>query len=176
MQTAIEIERKYLIRMPKAEQLLREQGATVTHMCQTYLLSDAGTHRVRRIESDKGVFYVETLKRRLSGISAEESERHLTKAVYEALLLRADPERKPIEKVRYTVPLADGTHKMEIDVYPFWQETAVLEVELRSEDDTFALPTYIDIIREVSEDRRFKNYALARQIPDEREWKGESCR
>lgn len=173
MQAAFEIERKYLIRMPDTERLARETGASVSRMVQTYLLSDAGTHRVRRIETDAGVTFVETKKERVTALTARESERTLSQAEYGTLLRSADPKRTPIKKVRYTVPLADGVHKMEIDVYPFWRKTAVLEVELCSEDDCFDLPTYIHVIREVSKDRRFKNYALARDIPDESEWEGE---
>lgn len=172
MPTAFEIERKYLIRMPDVARLKGEAGASVARMTQTYLLSETGTHRVRKIEKDGRVFYVETKKHRISDLTAEERERHLTAAEYEALLRLADTERRPIEKTRYTVPLSDGIHYMEIDVYPFWRHTAVLEVELRSEDEQFELPTYIHVIREVSQDRRFKNYALARDIPDESEWEG----
>ncbi len=174
MPTAFEIERKYLIRMPSIAHLCAQSGATRAKMTQTYLVAESGTHRVRRIETDAGVSYVETKKRRVSSLTAEEQERTLTESEYGELLLLADPERKPIEKTRVTVPLADGVHEMEIDVYPFWQDTAVLEVELRSEQDQFELPTYIHVIREVSADRRFKNYALAREVPDESEWKGET--
>ena len=61
------------------------------------------------------------------------------------------------------------SNNLTIDVYPFWQRQAVLEVELPSEDTPLLLPTYIEVIREVSGDRRYKNVSLAREIPAENE-------
>ena len=61
------------------------------------------------------------------------------------------------------------SNNLTIDVYPFWQRQAVLEVELPSEDTPLLLPTYIEVIREVSGDRRYKNVSLAREIPAEDE-------
>ena len=44
-----------------------------------------------------------------------------------------------------------------------------MEVELESEDQHYTLPEGITVIREVTSDRRLKNAALARHIPDEAE-------
>ena len=176
MQTAFETERKFLIAMPDPTRLLSEKGASCARFVQTYLVAEKGvTHRVRKITDVHGVRYVETQKRRVSRLTAEESERAVDGSAYEALLMRADPACAPIEKTRYTVPLDDEKgHCMEIDVYPFWKNTAVLEVELGSEDETFELPTYIRIIAEVSDDGRFKNHALAKSVPSESEWQREA--
>ena len=54
---------------------------------------------------------------------------------------------------------------LEVDLYPFWQDRAILEVELASEDETFALPDYLTVITEVTGDRRYKNVQLARSVP-----------
>ena len=44
---------------------------------------------------------------------------------------------------------------------------AELEVELESEDEELQLPDWIEVIREVSADKRYTNSALAKEIPDE---------
>ena len=53
----------------------------------------------------------------------------------------------------------------EIDVYPFWQDRAVMEIELADEAEAVKLPPEIEIIKEVTRDRRYTNAALAREIP-----------
>ena len=94
-----------------------------------------------------------------------EVEREIGQSEYERLLLKADPERKPIEKDRYC--LRSGDYLFEIDVYPFWNEQAILEIELTDESQSFPWPEGIVCIREVTEDRRYTNSALARRIPEE---------
>ena len=84
---------------------------------------------------------------------------------YEALLLDKDPARIAIEKTRYTLPYGD--HLLEIDIYPFWQKQAVLEIELSKEDEDFTLPVEITILREVTADAAYKNAVLAHRIPEE---------
>jgi CYTH domain-containing protein len=81
------------------------------------------------------------------------------------LLGEADALRQPIEKRRYMIPF--GAHLLEIDLYPFWERTAVLEIELSSEEDAVELPDFLTVLREVSAEKAFKNRALALHIPSE---------
>lgn len=164
----LEIERKFLIAMPDEGVLARQDGARCDEILQTYLLSEGGvTARVRARRGTSGIVYTATEKRRLTDLTAIEDEREVTEEEYRALLLRRDGALTPIEKRRYAIPY--GGHTLEIDVYPFWQRQAVLEVELPSEDTPLTLPPFIRVIREVSGDRRYKNVALARSIPAEDE-------
>lgn len=164
-QNGYEIERKYLIRRP-AEAWLEEkcQGSDII---QTYLKTDDTGHsdRVRRREGKNGVVFTHTRKRRISDLRREEQEREINEAEYQALLRRADPERRSIEKRRYV--LAYGGKEFEIDVYPFWLDKAVMEIELTDEEEPVALPPEIEIIRDVTADRRYTNASLARAIPEE---------
>ncbi|MBE6595845.1 MAG: hypothetical protein E7644_08615 [Ruminococcaceae bacterium] len=164
--TALEIERKFLIRMPDVAALQAQPGCRVRRMVQTYLLALPGeTRRVRRVEEEGRVAYIETRKRRVSALTAEETERELTAEAYAALLEEADPTRRAIEKTRYAFPFAG--HTVEVDVYPFWQDRAVLEVELQGEDEALELPDFLPIIKEVTSDKRYKNVNLARELPAE---------
>lgn len=161
----IECERKFLIAYPDKTHLM-QIGAEASEITQTYLLSEKGTTaRVRRrIFRDK-TEYTHTRKTRISALSAREEEREITLTEYEALLLDKDPARIAIEKTRYTLPYGD--HLLEIDIYPFWQKQAVLEIELSEENEVFSLPNEITILREVTEDVAYKNAALARHVPEE---------
>lgn len=164
----MEIERKYLIRMPDIG-MLDGLCAEKWDITQTYLLAAAGaTERVRRIRDGAGERYFHTVKRRISALSCAENEEEITREAYEAFLLRRDSERRAIEKTRWRIPYE--AHLMEIDAYPFWENAAVLEIELTGEDDSAAYPAWVEVLADVTADLRFKNVSLAKQLPDIREY------
>ena len=70
-----------------------------------------------------------------------------------------------VEKTRYVYPYKGK--KMEIDVFPFWNKQAYLEVELENENDAFELPPFVEVIREITGDKAYRNYALSKKIPEE---------
>ncbi|MGM9618322.1 MAG: CYTH domain-containing protein [Oscillospiraceae bacterium] len=159
-----EIERKYLIAMPEEETLAR-LAAERWDIIQVYLKSPPGvTARVRQVTAGETTRYFYTEKRRLSALSADETEREVTALEYMRYFYQADTELRPIRKRRWRVPY--GGHTLEIDVYPFWKTAAVLEVELSEESEAAALPEWIAVLRDVTEDFRFKNVSLARAVPE----------
>ena len=165
MTEPMEIERKFLIYMP--EEALLQRCAVCWDIEQTYLLSPPGVSaRVRRRTGPCEQFFY-TEKERISDRSCVERERELEAQEYETLLQRRDPGRVTLHKRRYVLPW-QGLD-FEIDVYPFWQRIAVLEVELEREEQAFALPPELTVLREVSGDRRLKNAALAGHVPPEEE-------
>ena len=158
-----ETERKYLIAMPE-EALLEQYAAARWELVQVYLRAPLGvTARVRQVTDGAETRYYYTEKRRLSPLSAEESERELTALEYMRMFLQADTELRPIRKRRWRIPY--GGHMLEIDVYPFWDRTAVLEVELGDEEETAELPEWVTVLRDVTDDFRFKNVSMARTVP-----------
>lgn len=162
--TPIETERKFLIRMPEISLLTSIEGVRVRHIEQTYLCREDGKNaRVRRIDEDGKISYVKTLKERISTLSCYEEEYEIDREQYGRALLRADTSRSTIIKTRYCIPYCE--HILEIDVYPFWSDRAILEVELADEDEQFSLPSYISVVKEVSEDKRYKNTNLAKDVP-----------
>jgi len=156
----LEIERKFLIEYPDVERLERLPDCSKIDILQTYLISDDGEDvRVRRWEADGEVLYFKTRKRRVSDLARVELEERLTEADYLRLLQDADPNRRPLRKTRYRLPC--GGHCLEIDVYPFWSDRAIAEVELQDEQETIRLPDWLRVIREVTADPNYKNSALA---------------
>lgn len=159
-----EIERKYLIRMPDPAWLARE--AEGTEITQTYLLSPPGiSERVRKRGRDGSYVYTHTVKQKLSDLRRIEDEEEISAERYEELLQRADPSRRAICKVRWCFSY-EGQF-FELDVFPFWEDRAYLEIELRDESQEVRLPPDIRVIREVTEDIRYTNSALAYAIPYE---------
>lgn len=158
-----EIERKFLIAMPGADFLA---GCERSEIVQTYLLGEENTtERVRLRRRDGRCEYTHTVKRKLNSMRRLEEERVIDEAAYAALLERADPARRPIEKARYCFT-RDGL-LWELDVFPFWDDRAFLELELTDEGQAFTLPPELCLLREVTDDVRYTNAALSLAIPED---------
>ncbi len=158
-----EIERKYLIAMPDAALLAACERSTIT---QTYLAVEGNrTERVRKRIRGEKCEYTHTVKYKLNSMRRLETERTITREEYEKLLQRADPSRRPIEKTRHC--FGHGGLLWELDVFPFWNDRAFLEIELKSEQDRVELPPGIRLIREVTDDPRYTNAALSFRIPED---------
>ena len=74
-------------------------------------------------------------------------------------------KKNKIKKTRYAIPI--DHHIAEIDIYPFWKKQAVMEIELKSEDDSVTLPDFVEVLREVTGDRTYSNNALSKSVPAE---------
>lgn len=162
-----EIERKYLIRYPDEALLKAQPGCEVWEITQVYLTDgeNGQTRRVRRVLCDGRERYYRTFKRRLTALSSEEDEGEITPESYAKYCDERDPKRKPILKTRYRVPY--GGHVLEFDVYPFWRDRAIMEIELESEDEAAAIPDYVRVIRDVTREKAYKNKQLAKRVPME---------
>ncbi len=159
-----EIERKYLIRRPD-EAWLRTLPDR-SEIVQTYLVSqkDGERARVRKRTRDGAAVYTHTVKRRVNDLRAVEREREIDAAEYAGLLELADPKRRTLYKKRYCLPYRGQL--FEIDVYPFWSDRAIMEIELEDEAQPVELPPEIELIEEVSSDRRYSNAALAKWLAE----------
>ncbi|MBQ8087474.1 MAG: hypothetical protein IJ234_03520 [Clostridia bacterium] len=158
-----EIERKYLIAMPNEALLRSRQGCAVWEIEQTYLMAQQGeTRRVRRVSENGENRYYRTFKRPVSALTSEEDEAEIDERAYRAYLKEIDPSLRPILKTRYRIPW--NAKLLEVDLYPFWRDRAILEIELQSETEGVSLPEWLRLIREVTEDHRYKNVSLAREI------------
>ena len=156
-----EIERKFLIEYPDIQWLESFPSCKRVEIIQTYLISPDGEEcRVRQRGADGHYIYFKTSKKTLSGLKRIETERRLSKDEYLRLLMDSDTSCKQIRKTRYC--LTYENQYFEIDVYPFWRDQAILEIELRSEDTPILFPKEINLIKEVTDDPSYKNSALAR--------------
>ena len=164
MNGTYEIEHKYLIRMPDIEMLAGLPGCVRWKIHQTYLSSEKGvTERVRSIDQDGSMSWWHTTKKRISALTSDEAEVGIAREEYDRLLNRADPGRQTIVKTRYRIPFRGQL--LEVDVYPFWKDRAILEVEVSDEKQAVLFPEWLQVIREVTADKRYKNAHLAKNIP-----------
>ena len=166
MKTEIEIERKYVIMMPTEEELAASDSHTSSRITQIYLDAEKGTtHRVRRREWESGTVYYETVKQRIDAISVVETEGEITEERY--LDLAANPARgtRPIVKVRHTFSYLGQL--FEVDIYPEWQKSCILETELSSRTERAQLPDFIKVVREVTGERAYSNHSMSHSFPPE---------
>ena len=162
----IEIERKYIILLPDVDVLRGEEGFTSSVITQIYLDSPAGvTHRVRRREYEGAVSFTETRKTRIDKMSVVEDERDISEEEYLALSAKIRLGTHPVEKTRYT--FLSGGHTVEIDVYPEWKRTCIMETELKDREETVEYPSFIHIVREVTGSFEYSNASMAKCFPRE---------
>ena len=95
----------------------------------------------------------------MSDLKRVEIERRLSQQEYLRLLMDADTTRRQIRKTRYC--LTYENQYFEIDVYPFWDDKAIAEIELSDENAVIAFPDEIRVIKEVTDDEAYKNASLA---------------
>lgn len=155
-----EIERKFLIEFPDLAWLDSLPNCSKVEIVQTYLRSDPDQEiRIRRRGSRESGTYYLTEKRIVGNHTQMRTQRRLTSGEYQMLLMQADPKRRRIEKTRYCL-----THEgqyFEIDVFPCWDDQAIVEIELSSETTPVAFPNELHVLREVTGDPKYRNAAIA---------------
>lgn len=159
----LEIERKYLIEYPDIIWLEQNPNCRKVEIIQTYLKSNSGEEiRLRQRGADGHYIYFQTTKRKISNVRRIEIEQRLSKDEYLTLLMDADTEKHQIRKTRYC--LTYESQYFEIDVYPFWTDKAIAEIELSNENTAITFPEQIKIIKEVTDDDSYRNSALASSL------------
>ena len=158
MAEGLEIERKFLVALPLPDDIdVRHR----LHIIQTYLSDgeNGSQRRVRKIEEEGSVSYTFTEKVFLTDVVRRENEREITAVEYEKLLGQAKKNYAPIDKVR----TGFDYHKQyfELDVYPFSDTQAIMELEMKSAEQVIDFPESIHIIKEVTGMREYSNAALA---------------
>ncbi len=155
-----EIERKFLIEYPNLEALEKLPNCQKVDIIQTYLKTFNGEEtRIRQRGLNGNFIYTKTTKKKLDGLKRLEVESRISKDEYIKLLLDADTTKKQIRKTRYCLMYKNQYY--EIDIYPFWKDKAIMEIELRDEKQTIKLPEVVKVIKEVTDDETFFNIAMA---------------
>ena len=88
------------------------------------------------------------------------AERRLSAEEYLRMLMEADTTKRQIRKNRYC--LTYDNQYFEIDVYPFWSDKAIAEIELKDENEDIRFPKELTVIKEVTDDISYKNASLAK--------------
>lgn len=156
----LEIERKFLIEYPDVQSLEQNPNCRKVEIIQTYLTSENGDEvRIRQRGENGNYIYFKTTKRKINDVKRIETESRISKDEYLSLLMMADTGKRQIRKNRYCLTYV--SQYFEIDIYPFWNDKAIVEIELTDENSPLEFPDYIKIIKEVTDDEQYKNASLA---------------
>lgn len=166
MKDNIEIERKYVIMKPDIGKMREMEEYTASEILQIYLESEAGTtHRIRSRKREELTVYTETVKIRIDRLSSIEKEREITPEEFSSLSEGIRQGSLPIKKVRHTFRY--NGQLFEIDFYPQWEYTAIMETELNSRTEEVVMPPFISIVREVSGEKPYSNSSMSNSFPKE---------
>lgn len=152
----VEIERKFLIEKPDENELLKYPLCDFVDIAQAYVHHDGVRFRVRKRGKDGEFVYIKTQKTDITPLKRTEKESRITKEQY----LAAAAGEKALYKRRYL--LLYKSKYFELDVFPFWQDKALLEIELKSETEAFEIPPFLNVIKEVTAGKAYRNSVLAR--------------
>ncbi len=170
MATKLEIERKYLVEFPKSWSALAElfDGIVdVKRISQTYLTPEGGEQAARVRKTVEGLTgETDTLyhfnQKKPTGDTGvhEETEHEISKSEYQRSLKKANPQKCEVSKTRFVFNWHDQI--FELDLFKgHLKGLAILEIELKDKDDTVEMPPFLKVIKEVTSDKRFTNFALA---------------
>lgn len=160
----IEAYKKYLVSMPDLSMIEKESNFSKVDITRIYLLNDENQNERSILQrgqfGDYAFYYSE--KRHYKGFDRIEVERCLTKNEYVSLIGQADTRLKQINKTRYCFVWNNKYY--ELDVFGFWQDKAILKVQLTDRDSVVELPKFLNVIKDVSNDMSYTNYSLAQNV------------
>lgn len=152
--------RKFIIKKPTKNELNMLNCTAVTEIVQTYLRPDGDVERKIRQrgskESGYSFYYAEQYA---DSNERTETEEMITAAEYIAYLPEVDSSISPLSKTRYSF-LYDG-HCFDLDIYPFSNDQAVLEVEVENAKEKITMPP-LHVIKDVTGDPNYRHSNLAK--------------
>ena len=157
----LEIEKKFKVRPIHP---LAHVAAEVIEIEQFYLDPEEGydERRFRSRSQHGAAIYLETKKRAVRPGVRVETERFITAAEYQLATSMRKKGSRVIRKLRYC--FFHQGRQFELDVIEDPAEHRgmfLLEIELTHEHERFELPPWIEVEREVTDDRLFSNRRLA---------------
>lgn len=171
----LEIERKFLIKAPlnfKTMKSVWANATSVDKIVQYYLRSDKGVTRRLRVLCELGsneYKYIHTVKKNIASGINEEDEHEISLNNFQELATSAtlDMSKAAICKTRYTFDYDNQV--FELDVFEESLEGLVLlEIELESMDVKVNLPPFLNVVKEVTEDERYRNSRLAKLVKNKK--------
>ncbi len=170
MKKQLEIERKFLVKLPTSWSELAElfdKVVDIKRITQFYLKSekDEPSPRVRKtvegLSGDTETVYHINRKKATSHVAVhEEEEKEISDEEYNQLVKKCHPDKRGIEKTRFVFKFKD--QMFELDVFKNNLEgLAILEIELDHTDEKIKLPPFLNIIKEVTKSDKYSNFNLA---------------
>ena len=155
------VEKKYLISMPDVEQLMKNKQCRKVHVKQHYIIDETRQEKekiVLRRENNKNFYYKVVKKNKVKYSNSITADKYINKL--------EDENKKfyHIHKDRYYYIF--DSRCIKIDVFPFWKDKAILEVDVLNDRENIKFPKFVHIIEDVTDNESYKNYYLAEEYND----------
>lgn len=158
----IEYNKKMLVKLPDLSKLNYNRKITIV---QNYLYSDSPNieKRIRQRIYGKNSSYYYTEKNNFVEHNGRlKSERKITEREYLSLMSQINTQYHQITKERYCF-VYDNQY-MNLDVFPFDKEKGLLEISLKESDTHVDYPDFIEIIKDVTDDKNYKNIEISKNL------------
>ena len=152
------VEKKYLINMPDVEQLIKHKQCRKVHVKQHYIIDETKKEKekiVLRRENNKNFYYKVVKKNNVKYSNSITADEYINK------LENENNKFYHIYKDRYYYIF--DSRCIKIDVFPFWKDKAILEVDILNDRENIRFPKFINIIEDVTKNESYKNYYLAEE-------------
>ena len=155
------VEKKYLISMPDVDQLMKNKQCRKVHVKQHYIIDETRQEKekiVLRRENNKNFYYKVVKKNKVKYSNSITADKYINKL--------EDETKKfyHIHKDRYYYIF--DSRCIKIDVFPFWKDKAILEVDILNDRENIKFPKFVNIIEDVTDNEAYKNYYLAEEYND----------
>lgn len=152
--------------MPDADILKGMEGYSESEIVQIYLRSAPSvTRRIRKRKYAGKVTYTETEKRRVDAMSSLEREEEISAERFDALALERREGSEPVIKRRITFSFEGQL--FEVDIYPQWHRSCIMELELPSRETEIRWPPFITLVADVTGKKEYSNSSMSARFPDE---------
>ena len=152
-----EAKKKYLIELPEASILEKMKKVEIY---QSYLKCDDDEKIQIRKRGEGEDFIYSQIKTRIQDNQIIKAEKRLTQAEYQDKLVDVDQTRKPLHRTRFC--FSEQSQYMEIDIYPFWNDKAILSIDLSKVDDEVHLPNFVKVIEDITNKKEYLNSELSK--------------
>ncbi len=163
----LEIEKKYLVKFPSWEGVFEmlDSLQSIKRIEQVYLKPIKGdpAARIRKtvegFKSKKTYFDINQKKQIGTAVNKEKEEK-ISEKEYNKLLTHKDPNKKMVSKTRMVFKFKNQV--FELDIFKdYLKGLLILEIELESEKQKVELPTFLKVVKEVTDEEKFNNFNLA---------------
>lgn len=154
---------KYLIEVDDEllERLKSEANYSTSHIVQHYLTSDNGVERrIRRRDRDGDIMFSYSEANYLATNERIKIDRVLTERQYNDYGNQIDRSLNVTDKMRYAF-INNGSF-FKLDVFDFDKTKGLLSTETKKDVSEVKLPEYVKVIKDVTGDKNYKNYYLAK--------------
>lgn len=163
----LEIEKKWLVKELDISALFEmfDNLDSIKRIEQIYLEKDKDniSPRIRKIVegiNNKKTYYNYNKKKHIKSGVNEEEEFEITEKKFNSLKETSDKSKNTVFKTRLT--FKDNGQLFELDIFhKNLKGLIILELEMKNIDDEVKLPKFLNILKEVTKDKRYSNFNLA---------------